>query len=218
MDFLTFLGKYEQEDVAKVKSIVESNKAKEDAIIKEAFDGEYTSKKEALLKLENYFVNNELAPDTVDVSYVNENLDSLKDKITNLSEGDIRIIIHNHEAKKEKGVPSIEDESATPKAKRGRPAGKKQDFTKAPKNTGVVYGVGDTSSVVSDEKDVKPKGGEEELSEEEKKYLGQLEEMKLTDEELKSASDMAESGTIDEEDDSRVAQAAGIISKINALG
>ena len=215
MDFLTFLSNYEREDVSSIKHIVESNKTKECNIISEAFKGDYVSKKEALLMVENYFVDEVTAPKSVDVDYVKHNMDDIKDKIENLSEGDIRIIIHNHEDSKDKsGGVAYEEESAKPKIKRGRPA-KRHDFTKAPKNTGIVYG--DGPGIVSDAKDVAPLDGEEELSEEETAYLGQLESMQLSEEELKSASDMAEFGTIDEEDDSKVSKAASVITKINAL-
>ena len=136
MDFLTFLSDYEKEDVSEVKSVFESNKAKEDVIINEAFKSEFPTKKEALFNLNNYFIEEATAPKSVDVSYVKENIEDLRSKIEQLDEGDIRIIIHNHEAKKDSGV-GFEEESTKPKKKRGRP--KKDDFTKAPAMTGVVY-------------------------------------------------------------------------------
>ena len=130
MDFLTFLKDYENEDVSAVKDIFESNKAKENAIIKEAFNSDYPSKKEALFNLDNYFVKEDVAPKTIDVSYVTSNLEDLRSKIDQLSEGDIRIIIHNHEDSKGGGEKmGFEEESATPKKKRGRPR----------KGPGIVY-------------------------------------------------------------------------------
>lgn len=164
MDFLKFLKDYENEDVTKVAEIVESNKAKEQAIITEAFDSEFASKKEALFKLSNYFGDVNTAPKTIDVKYVNEHMDELNDKISQLTEGDIRIIIHNHEGPgKGKGMGSMEmeEEGAKPKKKRGRP--RKDDFTKAPKNTGVIYDEADpdvVNDMIADEDEVpvdKPK-------------------------------------------------------------
>jgi len=147
MDFLTYLNKYENEDISDVKNIIETRNKKMDSIISEAFkDVEYPSKKEALLNLDRVFRSEETAPKSVDVKYVNENFDVLADKINNLSEGDIRIIIHNHEGPGNgKGPAAVEmaEEGATPKKKRGRP--RKEDFTKAPKNTGVIYDENDPS-------------------------------------------------------------------------
>lgn len=120
MDFLTFLGKYEKENVEDVKNIVESKKTMEDIVIAEAFKSEYPSKKEALFNIEHCFMNESLAPDSVDVAYVSENLEALKGKVESLTEGDIRIIIHNHEAPKDKGG-SVEYEEGAPAKKRGRP-------------------------------------------------------------------------------------------------
>ena len=95
MDFLSFLSDYEQEDVSNVKSILEANKKKERVIFEKAFDGMYTNKKEAILNVEHYFTSKKTAPKGIDVNYVKENLQSIVNKINTLSEGDIKIIIHN---------------------------------------------------------------------------------------------------------------------------
>ena len=139
MDFLTFLSDYEKEDVSGVKRIFESNKAKEAKIIKEAFKSEFPSKKEALFNVTNYFMKKATAPKGIDVSYVKENITEITSKIQNLSEGDIRIIIHNHEGKGGGGM-GFADESAKAKKGRGRPK-------KVPANTGVVY----DDAMISDE-------------------------------------------------------------------
>jgi len=137
MDFLTFLNDYEHEDVSKVKDILKANKAKEKAIIEAVFKSEYPSKKEALFNLNTYFTDDAKAPKGVDMSYVKENIKDLKSKIENLTEGDIRIIIHNHEDSKG-GSLGFEEEGVKPKKRRSRKL-KKQDFTKVPATTGVVY-------------------------------------------------------------------------------
>ena len=164
MDFLKFLKDYENEDVTKVAQIIESNKSKEQKIISEAFNNDFASKKEALFNLVNYFGDSNTAPKGIDVKYVKEHMDELNDKIKQLDEGDIRIIIHNHEGPgKGKGIGSMEmeEEGATPKKKRGRP--RKKDFSKAPKNTGVIYDEADpdiVNDMISDEdlSDIPTKG------------------------------------------------------------
>jgi len=93
MDFLQFLSKYEKEDVRDVSNILETNKQKEEMILKEAFNSEFVSKKEALLNITQYFTDKDLAPKNIDTEYVRENLDDLISKIQKLDEGDIRIII-----------------------------------------------------------------------------------------------------------------------------
>lgn len=141
MDFLKYLQDYEKENISAVADIVENNKLKEQQIIKEAFNSEFASKKEALFNLKNYFIDSKLAPKGIDIQYVRENLHDIAEKIENMNEGDIRIIIHNHEGpgkSKDAGVQlGMEEEGAKPKRKRGRP--RKNDFTVAPKNTGVIY-------------------------------------------------------------------------------
>lgn len=149
MDFLTYLEKYENVNVSDVKDVFESTKKMDENIIAEAFSSEYSSKKEAIFNLENIFVSEDTAPKGVDAKYVSENLDKLKEKVETLTEGDIRIIIHNHEAPKDKkgGTVEYEEESAMPKAKRGRPK-KGVDQKKVPNDTPVVY---DDPAVVSEE-------------------------------------------------------------------
>jgi len=228
MDFLTFLEKYDRQDVSKVKKIIEANKQKEETILSEAFRGEYPSKKEAIFVLEQYFVSKDTAPAGVDVSYAKKHLTALKHKIESLSEGDIRIIIHNHEGKKDGSSPMEYEEEGMElsKKKRGRP-----------NKTGVVYY--DPREVIADEPPVLPKSGEpvkatvaiikdDGKGEEEggdsalvtdasDELIEELSTFGLTEEDLKQATDMAEAGVIDETDDSKIARAARIISKINQL-
>jgi len=197
MKFLSFLEKYEKEDVSKVRGIVESQKKKEKAIMREAFSGEFPSKKEALFKLKNEFISESTAPKTVDVEFFKENFDALVSKVENLTEGDIKIIIHNHEHKAKPEV-SIEDESVK---RRGRP---KKTIASA------IYGDnGEVSvpEVISDEVETEEEYDEEALIE-------KLSDLDLSDEELKEATDIAESGEIKGE--GKIKEAAEIISKINA--
>jgi len=217
MNFLTFLEKYEKEDVSQVKRVVESNNKKEAKIIRESLSGRFPSKKEALFNLSNYFTEKGLAPEGIDVAYVNANFDRLRNKIESLTEGDIRIIIHNHEGKKgETPVPDMEfEEESVEKKRRGRP--KKMV-------TGVVYdeprfatelGEEEEEEVIDVKTDAeldKPMDADEE---DEEDLLRELVELDLSDDELKNASEMAEKGEISEEDD-KLTKAASIISKINS--
>jgi len=229
MDFLTFLEKYDRQDVSKVKKIIEANRQKENTILSEAFRGEYPSKKEAVFNLEQYFVSKDTAPAGVDASYAKKHLTALKHKIESLSEGDIRIIIHNHEGKKDGGSPmEYEEEGVELKKRRGRP-----------NKTGVVYD--DPREVIADDsltpkagtaepvkatvaiiKDVKDDEDEDDkdsalVTDASDALIEELSTFGLTEEDLKNATDMAESGVIDETDDSKIARAARIISKINEL-
>ena len=132
MDFLSFLSDYEQEDVSNVKRILEANKKKERVIFEKAFDGMYTNKKEAILNIEHYFTSKKKAPKGVDVNYVNENLQNIINKINTLSEGDIKIIIHNDVDKNRGGrgatssvicddPDELDEGKKKKKKKRGRP-------------------------------------------------------------------------------------------------
>lgn len=200
MKFLSFLEKYEKEDVTDVKKFVTESKAKERAILKEAFNNKFPSKTEAVFKFKNEFISESTAPKGIDVSYVNENFDNLLNKLENLTEGEIKIIIHNHEHKEKPDV-SIEDESVNLR-KRGRPKKVGSD------EKSVIYGDDgsiEVPEVISDEV--------EELDEE--TMISQLSAMNLSDEELKLASDMAESGEYTGE--GKVVDAAKLISKINEI-
>ena len=139
MNFLHYLKVYEKEETSKVEKIVESDNKKMDAILKEAFWGDFISKDEAVLRIENEFVDTNRAPKSVDIAYVKENMNKIKDKVENLTEGEIKIIIHNNEMPKGGGLGAlnipvggsgcgceIEMEESAPKKKRGRGRPKKQ--------------------------------------------------------------------------------------------
>jgi len=151
MDFLTYLTEYEHVDTSDVQHVVKNIKSKEDTIIAEAFNTEFPTKKQALWLVKNEFINENVAPKDVDTKYVKKHMKRIVNKINSLSEGDIRIIIHNHEGSK--GGPSVgfEEESAKPKRKRGRPRKETtQQPTSAPQNTGVIY---DDNETVADDDD-----------------------------------------------------------------
>ncbi len=263
MDFLTFLNKYENEDVTVVRDIVESNKKKEETIISEAFKGDYPSKKEALFVLENEFMNESLAPKSVDSDFVTAHIDEIKTKIEQLSEGDIRIIIHNHEDSKSGGGEAGFGEEAKAKTKRGRPkktapAMMMDDEAGNLERSAVAQiareksipddiepeVITDTDIDVTDEPSEElpelPSDAPEDAPEEEDEksarpdgslrwsdivkkvdvdnaendaLVDELSDLSLDDDELKLATEMAASGEI-VEDGGKVAQAAGIISKM----
>jgi hypothetical protein len=207
MDFLTFLENYEKEDVSQVKKILERNKSKEDTLIKEAFKGKFPSVREALFNLETIATSSEKTVNGVDVRYVKEHYDSLKTKISSLNEGDIKIIIHNHELPKSNSV-EYEDESATPKRRRGRPS----------KATAVVLG-NDMDNSVSEEDDVivtdndSMINDDEEILDPKDELVAELESLNLTDDELKKAVVMSEKGGYEGATD-RLSRAATIIAQM----
>ncbi len=127
--FLDFLDKYEGEKVDKVKSILEQKKSKIDSIIKEAFYGDFVTKSEAILNIKTDFINDKKAPKSIDVKFLKENLKEVVDKVSNLSEGEIKIIINNDVNKggKTSSTFSLDDsdlEESVDKKKRGRPSKK----------------------------------------------------------------------------------------------
>lgn len=211
MNFLTFLEKYDNQDVSKVRAIVESNAKKESIIINEAFHSTYPSKKEALFNLEKYFTSTKTAPTGVDVKYVKEHMDRLKDKIESLTEGDIRIIIHNHEGTKDKPGIDYTEEGLEVKKKRGRPSKPSVVYGVEGEGEGEGEGGGDALTAPAAEQNIEGDDNGDEL-------LETLSQMGLTEKELKAATDMATNGVIDETDDSKIAKAAKVISKIHELG
>ena len=131
LNFLKYLSQYENENVEEVEKILEQKKSKIDAIIKEAFFGDFVTKTEAIMTIQNEFVDEKKAPKTIDVKFLKENMTDVIKKVESLTEGDIKIVVNNYEGSKQKPTASvisdigdsddIEFESTKPK-KRGRPS------------------------------------------------------------------------------------------------
>lgn len=140
MNFLTYLNVYEKEDTKQVEKIIENENEKINAILKEAFFGEFVSKTEAKIKIKNEFTDKNKVPKTVDCQFVNENINKIEEKIDTLTEGDIKIIIHNNEASNAPApvvsLPIPMDGQEMPceekKKKRGRPKKKVDEFENKP--------------------------------------------------------------------------------------
>jgi len=171
MDFLELLEGYSNVNVDGVRQVAEAMEQKKNHTIAMAFNGMYTSKKEAILNLKEYFTNESTAPDGIDVDYVNENINSLVKSINNMNEGDIKIVIHTHEnspidkskhapGKESIDIPAmsvdveededdlLELEAATPKKKKKTRKSKKKSL---PKEPSVVLDEEDTESEDLDE-------------------------------------------------------------------
>jgi len=100
MDFLGYLKKYEKEDVSGIKNILETKKQKMDAIIEASFYGDFVSKEEAIMVVENDMIEGK-----IDKTFLAENKKEVLDTINTLSEGEIKIIINNDIDKSKHSAP-----------------------------------------------------------------------------------------------------------------
>jgi len=185
LNFLKYLSQYENEDVEKVEKILEQKKSKIDAIIKEAFFGDFVTKTEAIMTIQNEFVDEKKAPKTIDVKFLKENMTDVIKKVESLTEGDIKIVVNNYEGSKQKPTASvisdiddsddIEFESTKPK-KRGRPS-KSQKAEEIAKKTAKKISKKNEENVkeIEEELEIKDDEVEEEveneLEEEEQKFV-----------------------------------------------
>lgn len=200
MNFLNYLKVYEKEDTVNVEKIIEDENIKMNAIFKEAFYGEFTSKIEAKIRIENEFTDEDKVPEGVDIQYVKENVEKIKDKIDTLTEGDIRIIIHNNEASGGVQTPVISmpvsmdgEMPCEEKKKRGRPKKKADEYDNSPDEK---Y---KEEEVVKDEKEEKE---EVELKDEEKEVDEKCgednKEKKVEEEEVDEKKEEKEEEVVDE--------------------
>lgn len=140
--FLDLLENYENKKVDNVKKLVEEKNKKIDKVLKEAFDGDFVGKAEAILNVDGFLKE---APKGVETSFIKENYNKIVDKINTLTEGEIKIIVNNYETGSKGSSPSVSysddfDESApVKKGKRGRPKKEVQEIQElAKKNAEVV--------------------------------------------------------------------------------
>lgn len=106
-------------DISNIKKIITEKNAKISAIIKESFSGQFTGRDEAVLNVENFSKAKESAK--IDLAFLKENKDVIIDKIKNLTEGDIKIVINNNGDKKPSFSVTDDVEECAKKGKRGRP-------------------------------------------------------------------------------------------------
>lgn len=120
-----YLQDYRKEDITAEKEIIKTKWKKTVAVIKEAFSDKYVNVAEAKRIIINEFAKED-CPATIDQKFLKENLDYIIEKVENLSEGDIRIIINN--GNKEPKVKSADvDEIDEAKGKKAKKKSKKDD-------------------------------------------------------------------------------------------
>jgi hypothetical protein len=103
LEFATYLKETFNQDVSKAEDIIKEKWNKVKAIMKEAFDGPYADKQTALNRIQNDFIDKTIAPSTIDVDFLKNNMEYVVEKINALDEGDIKIIINNDTNKSGKG-------------------------------------------------------------------------------------------------------------------
>ena len=123
LEFAKYLKENFKEDVSSAEKIIQTKWNKVVAIIKEAFDGLYSDKKTALYRIQNEFVDPKVAPKSIDVDFLKNNMNYVMDKVNSLDEGEIRIIINNDVQKGSAGA------SVTGMETEGK-KGKKKDVVK----------------------------------------------------------------------------------------
>ena len=84
MEFLQYLREGFGEDMATTETIIKSKWDKVVAIIKEAFDDQYADRKTALYRIQNEFINVQVAPKTIDVDFLKNKGQKLVSCINNL--------------------------------------------------------------------------------------------------------------------------------------
>ncbi|MFW6377254.1 MAG: hypothetical protein ACOCZ5_01285, partial [bacterium] len=114
MKFLNYLNRYENENTSEIKKIIKEKKEKINTIIKEAFFGDFVSKEEAKILIENDVLDSK----NIDVDFMKEHKKDIINTIESLTEGEIKIIIHNNE-------PGSKSNGG----RRGRPANTSNDVT-----------------------------------------------------------------------------------------
>lgn len=119
LDFIKYLRENFNEDTSSVEKIIQTKWNKVVSIIKEAFDDPFADKKTAIYKIQNEFVDKNIAPKTIDIDFLKNNMDYVIEKVNSLDEGEIRIIINNDVQKGAgAGVAGVEMESAKKKVGR----------------------------------------------------------------------------------------------------
>lgn len=118
MKFLDVLKTEFGIDTSITESILATRAEKTQQVIKEAFAGEYVSKAAAADRINTDFINDKVAPKSIDMEFVKENKDYILSQVENLTEGDIKIIINNQNTDE---TPTVDYEIEGKKGKRGRP-------------------------------------------------------------------------------------------------
>jgi hypothetical protein len=142
MKFLDYMKKYCNDDTTKVEKIIESKEIKMKKILESAFDDQYVSKEVALHRIQTEFIDDRIAPKSIDKTFLKENMKEVLSKVQKLTEGEIKIIINNDIDKSGVGrsMPTIDvvDSDDMPmegkKRGRGRPPKSKVATLEQPKD------------------------------------------------------------------------------------
>jgi len=126
MKFLDYMKKYCNDDTTKVEKIIETKEIKIKKILESAFDDQYVSKEVALHRIQTEFIDDRIAPKSIDKIFLKENMKEVVNKVQKLTEGEIKIIINNDIDKTGagRGMPTIDvvdsDDMPMEGKKRGR--------------------------------------------------------------------------------------------------
>lgn len=122
-----YLQDYRKEDISREKELIKSKWKKTLDIIQEAFSDKYVNIVEAKRVIKNEFTKGECS-NKIDQTFLKENLNYVLEKVENLNEGDIKIIINNA-PKGKNATPEIEEIDEA-KGKKGKKKSKKDEEEK----------------------------------------------------------------------------------------
>jgi len=119
--FADYLSIYRNENLKEAKDLILNKWKLAVPVLCEAFNEIYADKEQAIEKIRTELSDPKTAPKNIDVQFVKENIDYLVNKIENLTEGQIKIVINNaskgseptittESSKKKKGKKTIEEE------------------------------------------------------------------------------------------------------------
>ena len=100
LTWLEYLENYEGQNVDGIKKILETESTNLNTVVETVLNAHpYMTVREAKVIVESEFTNAKKAPEGVDYVWVASNLDKIVDKLDSLTEGEIKIIIHNDTSK-----------------------------------------------------------------------------------------------------------------------
>ena len=140
LDFANYLKENFREDTSSAEKIIKSKWDKVTAIIKEAFDDRYADRKTAIYRIQNEFVDPKIAPKSIDVDFLKNNMNYVMDKVNSLDEGEIRIIINNEVQKGSSGAAFTGMETESKKGKKKNVVKEEMDDVEPTDDLGMEVG------------------------------------------------------------------------------
>ena len=140
LDFANYLKENFREDTSSAEKIIKSKWDKVTAIIKEAFDDRYADRKTAIYRIQNEFVDPKIAPKSIDVDFLKNNMNYVMDKVNSLDEGEIRIIINNEVQKGSSGAAFTGMETESKKGKKKNVVKEEMDEVEPTDDLGMEVG------------------------------------------------------------------------------